>query len=849
MPHASKTVPDTQQRPAAEKHGDTTRNEAIDSSPRIATQRMQVGAIANSPRIVAQREKANRMGLPGGLKSGIESLSGLSMDHVKVHYNSSQPAQLNAHAYAQGSEIHLAPGQERHLPHEAWHVVQQARGQVRPTLQMKGGVSINDDRGLEHEADVMGAKAMAAGSSAAPRQLARKPVPSDAAPVQRVRGGIEYTENYPATSLVSYHGRGAAVPAAPAAPAAPPLVAPAAAAAAPPMEAAAAVAEGMGLAGLAGLARRLGSAGAAPALPAAGSAGVAAAQPVTGSASAGAAAARPATVAPPAAGVAALPAVAPPAAGVAAGAPVVPEVGQKRVGATQIRAYRVRNDQLAGMLGAQRNTNHELLRSGRVKLTNDTVGSEWIVEGHADNLTAEHLIRRTLDDMAWIFLLRGELKELVDRCAQNDHQTILAPDGTFTNPGPNRLFIYRPGAASGGSVQITTQYANAATIRRITELNASRYLKGEKVEPDNDTSRVAGARTKWERFADWAGLSSSVTATLLYSDLLALSQAIPPGGNGLSREQCALVRLMVVNDAMASCISRHAALLGQSNDKNLQKYFPKARRNAYVDAIAQAQVPRTVLLALRVSIRKTGAAMAFRVWDRADPFALDLTGSINEKARNDMIVALSPAQAGAAVAAAVAAKRAADANSNDAAVRAGATAAPPNQAVLNTVIAQASPAIIEGLIKREAVRARVQATRRIAANQAIQGYAAAVAVTLVDAGRDVLHVAQEQLRIQGQWTTNQAEKTGIKNFALGNNGALLANWIDRTAFAYTDETPDASLHVENGTENVIRSGSGLNPVQGGGQGAIYEFRGNLFVNEGNLEALRAALNNLFGAAD
>ena len=107
----------------------------------------------------------DRSGLPSQLKAGIEALSGLSMDHVRVHYNSSQPAQLNALAYAQGSDIHLAPGQERHLPHEAWHVVQQAQGRVRPTMQMKGGVAVNDDAGLEREADVMGAKAL--GASAA----------------------------------------------------------------------------------------------------------------------------------------------------------------------------------------------------------------------------------------------------------------------------------------------------------------------------------------------------------------------------------------------------------------------------------------------------------------------------------------------------------------------------------------------------------------------------------------------------------------------------------------------------------------------------------------------------------
>lgn len=109
----------------------------------------------------AEVPKPNNTGLPDNLKSGIESLSGMSMDHVKVHYNSSQPAQLNAHAYAQGSEIHVAPGQEQHLPHEAWHVVQQAQGRVQPTMQMKAGVAVNDDVGLEAEADVMGAKALA----------------------------------------------------------------------------------------------------------------------------------------------------------------------------------------------------------------------------------------------------------------------------------------------------------------------------------------------------------------------------------------------------------------------------------------------------------------------------------------------------------------------------------------------------------------------------------------------------------------------------------------------------------------------------------------------------------------
>lgn len=112
----------------------------------------QIGGASEAPR-------PNNSGLPDKLKSGIENLSGINMDHVKVHYNSDKPAQLQAHAYAKGDEIHIAPGQEKHLPHEAWHVVQQAQGRVRPTAQMKGDVQLNDNAGLEREADEMGSRA------------------------------------------------------------------------------------------------------------------------------------------------------------------------------------------------------------------------------------------------------------------------------------------------------------------------------------------------------------------------------------------------------------------------------------------------------------------------------------------------------------------------------------------------------------------------------------------------------------------------------------------------------------------------------------------------------------------
>ena len=122
-----------------------------DHRPEAIAQREFKNGINGASNLVQRVE--NNTGLPDNIKTGVESLSGHSLDDVKVHYNSSKPAQLNAHAYAQGTDIHMAPGQEKHLPHEAWHVVQQKQGRVKPTMQLQG-VSVNDDVGLEKEADV-----------------------------------------------------------------------------------------------------------------------------------------------------------------------------------------------------------------------------------------------------------------------------------------------------------------------------------------------------------------------------------------------------------------------------------------------------------------------------------------------------------------------------------------------------------------------------------------------------------------------------------------------------------------------------------------------------------------------
>jgi hypothetical protein len=140
-------------------------------------------------------------GLPNDLRGGIESLSGLDMSDVKVNYNSDKPKQLNALAYAQGSDIHIGPGQEQHLPHEAWHVAQQKQGRVQPTTMMKGATPVNDDKGLEHEADVMGAKAANLGKSGQGPAQRKAAVP----------GAAQLKHAYPGGTAMQLKEDGAAV--------------------------------------------------------------------------------------------------------------------------------------------------------------------------------------------------------------------------------------------------------------------------------------------------------------------------------------------------------------------------------------------------------------------------------------------------------------------------------------------------------------------------------------------------------------------------------------------------------------------------------------------------------------
>lgn len=210
--------------PAAEAAGPPTLGETLNQSSRVATQLRLGHALNSGPRsvvqarlatlaqrraadeeeeLVAQRktpeeaqatvgtESGTKGGLPDSLRSGIETLSGMSMGDVQVEYNSPEPAKLGALATTQGKSIQLGPGQEKHLPHEAWHAAQQKQGRVRATTQMYS-VALNTDPALEHEADVMGARAERTGAtlqrqargSELPGPARRESAESDAAPRQ-----------------------------------------------------------------------------------------------------------------------------------------------------------------------------------------------------------------------------------------------------------------------------------------------------------------------------------------------------------------------------------------------------------------------------------------------------------------------------------------------------------------------------------------------------------------------------------------------------------------------------------------------------------------------------------------
>jgi hypothetical protein len=103
--------------------------------------------------------------LPRLVLGKMEAAFGTDFSAVRIHEGARAP-RAGALAYTTGHDIHFAPGRydpashagQELLGHELAHVVQQREGRVSATGQA-AGLAINDDEGLEREADELGARA------------------------------------------------------------------------------------------------------------------------------------------------------------------------------------------------------------------------------------------------------------------------------------------------------------------------------------------------------------------------------------------------------------------------------------------------------------------------------------------------------------------------------------------------------------------------------------------------------------------------------------------------------------------------------------------------------------------
>lgn len=105
--------------------------------------------------------------LPASMHGPVAQQYGLDASSVNIHPESEQAPAMNALAFTQGNAIHFAPGQyspetksgKELIGHELTHVVQQQQGRVGTSnnKQAKSNL-INDDAGLEKEADQQGSQ-------------------------------------------------------------------------------------------------------------------------------------------------------------------------------------------------------------------------------------------------------------------------------------------------------------------------------------------------------------------------------------------------------------------------------------------------------------------------------------------------------------------------------------------------------------------------------------------------------------------------------------------------------------------------------------------------------------------
>jgi hypothetical protein len=305
----------------------------------------------------------------------------------------------------------------------------------------------------------------------------------------------------------------------------------------------------------------------------------------------------------------------------------VPAHNNFTVGAAAMTGFRVGAgiDPSNADLGNWTNQDLTVLNSSpNVELTNDVRSAEWIIKRHNVDVPAGTMKSNLKADVAHMFEARDALASEV-KSIQSGHagQAAIAGGARGNVKDGPPVFIYKPGPKKG-KAQITAQYSSEDTIRRINKLNVSKYLTGTKVAEGEDVARITGTASQALIAADVQGTTSFSTAEALLGGIRATSQPIPAtaGGVRLTQNQVGIVKLMVLNDALATTMVRYDANVGQAQEKNIQRFFPKSRRDEYVKTLAQANLDGPEMLALRAEILRTSAADAQSMFNHADPGAL-----------------------------------------------------------------------------------------------------------------------------------------------------------------------------------------------------------------------------------
>ena len=176
-----------QRRPAAQRGAENLSASAMETLPN-SIQNTTWESSLNAIQEVRPHE-GRKLSLDAAMSSRMQEQFGIRMDQVELR-ESSQPAEMDAKAFAKGNVVQFAPGQFRPdtehgqqlIQHELAHVAQQARGGVRADVE---GLNVNADEGLEHQAD-LGNVSAGAGAPVSVGGLN-----AEAAPVQGLFGGIK----------------------------------------------------------------------------------------------------------------------------------------------------------------------------------------------------------------------------------------------------------------------------------------------------------------------------------------------------------------------------------------------------------------------------------------------------------------------------------------------------------------------------------------------------------------------------------------------------------------------------------------------------------------------------------